>query len=81
MRSTASSGTSDVQLFNLSDAPYEEDNLADDSAYDSIQSDMLSVLRTYERGSMDPITSVDYSETGTGQCNPGLNGNVWTYFL
>lgn len=78
---TYTAGGSTVELYNLSQDPNEEDDLSDESAYDSIQTDLLTVLRDYERGSMDPITTVYYNSQGTGECDPSLNGNVFSDYL
>ena len=68
-------------LYNLSQDPYETTDLSDDNDYASILSDMLTTLRDYEKEAVDPITSVSYGTTGTGECNPALHGDVFTDYL
>ena len=68
-------------LYNLSQDPYETTDLSDDADYAAILSDMLTTLRDYEKEAVDPITSVSYGTTGTGECNPALHGDVFTDYL
>ena len=68
-------------LYNLSQDPYETTDLSDDADYAAILSDMLITLRNYEKEAVDPILSVSYGTTGTGECNPALHGDVFTDYL
>lgn len=75
-----------MRLFNLSDDPKEETNLVcdlctPDTETSDIYSDLLSTLKAYEQNAVDPITTIDYGESGSGVCNPRLNGGYYNHFM
>ena len=72
---------SEVKIFNLSQDPYEETDLGNEAAYERIRRDMLTTLRNHEKTAVDPIETEDYGPEGTGECDPGLNGDVFQEYM
>ena len=62
---------SEGKIFNLSQDPYEETDLGNKAAYERIRRDMLTTQ----------IETEDYGPEGTGECDPGLNGDVFQEYM